>query len=145
MGGDINPRVGTIRSSQEFVSACFRSSYDMYLCLFLPDLDRQRWLAEWADKSREDPQVPPEDDLVIVHCRVQADGRCDVGDCLEKLYSMGFQSLMVEVCVLMYHEFAHVRVLSLPKHGKSFPRENLVWLCTGWCTRRWGTKIVPGL
>ncbi|CAM9228488.1 unnamed protein product [Pylaiella littoralis] len=55
-----------------------------------------RWLAEWAERSREGPQVPTANDFVIVHCRVQADGRCDVGDCLEKLYSMGFRSLMVE-------------------------------------------------
>ncbi|CAM9871170.1 unnamed protein product [Scytosiphon promiscuus] len=55
-----------------------------------------RWLAEWAARSREGSGDRSANDFVIVHCRLLADGRCDVVDCLEKLYSMGFRSLMVE-------------------------------------------------
>ncbi|CAM9458503.1 unnamed protein product [Phaeothamnion confervicola] len=35
-------------------------------------------------------------DHIIVQCGTAADGRCDVGDCLEKLYSMGYRAVMVE-------------------------------------------------
>lgn len=56
-----------------------------------------RWLAEWAQRGKEGSQDLSANDFVIVHCRLRPDGRCDVGDCLEKLYSMGFKSLMVEV------------------------------------------------
>eukprot|EP00752_Nemacystus_decipiens_P004628 g4223.t1 len=55
-----------------------------------------RWLAEWAQRSKEGSQDLAANDFVIVHCRLRRDGRCDVGDCLEKLYDMGFRSLMVE-------------------------------------------------
>ncbi|CAM9975929.1 unnamed protein product, partial [Hapterophycus canaliculatus] len=55
-----------------------------------------RWLAEWAQRSREGSADRSANDFVVVHCRLLANGRCDVGDCLEKLYSMGFRSLMVE-------------------------------------------------
>ncbi|CAN0009776.1 unnamed protein product [Ectocarpus sp. 8 AP-2014] len=58
--------------------------------------DAWRWLSEWAQRSREGSEDRAANDFVIVHSPLQADGRCDVGDCLEKLYSMGFRSLMVE-------------------------------------------------
>ncbi|CAM9545756.1 unnamed protein product [Choristocarpus tenellus] len=32
----------------------------------------------------------------VVYCKAGEDGRCDLEDCLSKLYSMGFKSLMVE-------------------------------------------------
>lgn len=56
-----------------------------------------RWLAEWASRGREGSKDHAANDFVVVHSRLRADGRCDVGDCLEKLYSMGIRSLMVEV------------------------------------------------
>lgn len=69
------------------------------LFVLLLSLPREkRWLAEWAQRSKEGSQDLAANDFVIVHCRSRPDGRCDVGDCLEKLYSMGFKSLMVEVC-----------------------------------------------
>lgn len=58
--------------------------------------DAWRWLAEWASRSREGSKDHAANDFVVVHSRLRADGRCDVGDCLEKLYSMGIRSLMVE-------------------------------------------------
>eukprot|EP00903_Cladosiphon_okamuranus_P006781 g6609.t1 len=58
--------------------------------------EASRWLAEWAQRSEEGSQDLAANDFVIVHCRLRPDGRCDLGDCLEKLYLMGFKSLMVE-------------------------------------------------
>eukprot|EP00904_Undaria_pinnatifida_P009238 jgi/Undpi1/5444/HiC_scaffold_2.g00723.m1 len=58
--------------------------------------DAWRWLADWASRSREGSSDHAANDFVVVHSQLRADGRCDVGDCLEKLYSMGIRSLMVE-------------------------------------------------
>ena len=58
---------------------------------------QNRWLADWASRSREGSSDHAANDFVVVHSQLRADGRCDVGDCLEKLYSMGIRSLMVEV------------------------------------------------
>lgn len=60
-------------------------------------LTHQRWLTDWAYQSREGSSDRAADDLVIINCRLTPDGRCDLGDCLEKLYYMGFKSVMVEV------------------------------------------------
>lgn len=80
--------------SQQHLSLLPCSPFLWYL---LPFRCEPRWLAEWAQRSREGSEDRAANDFVIVHSPLQADGRCDVGDCLEKLYSMGFRSLMVEV------------------------------------------------
>lgn len=57
----------------------------------------RRWLTAWRPRNQEGLKGHTADNFVVVHCRRTADGRCDLGDCLDKLYAMGFKSVMVEV------------------------------------------------
>lgn len=91
--------------SRRTLEASFRCAslplHPSVLLVLLPRGTTNRWLAEWAQRSKEGSHDLAANDFVIVHCRLRPDGRCDVGDCLEKLYSMGFKSLMVEVHTYM--------------------------------------------